>query len=577
MNPEEITAEIKKLRDLYKTSHFTEAIESAYQLLEHHILPKDTRSLINTYNLLGHAFWRLSDFPKAIKNFSEALQISEENGEKYDIAMNLSNIGVMYKDLSDYPKAIDYYSKALQINEEIGNKSSIATVLGNIGSIYVDLLDYTKALEYLSKSLQMSEEIGDKESIAINLGNIGLVYKNLFDHTKALEYLSQGLQIIEEIGNKVSMAIKIGNIGGIYKDVRNYSKALEYYSKALQIYEEIGNKIGISHILANIGEIHTTKESEFYDGMYAEEILQKALGLAREIGAKIVFQKVYELLHTLRYNERKFEEALEFYKKSIEIEKEIQSDEATNKAQQFDQRRIIEEDEKARQLKLARFQEQEKILLNILPVNIADRILKQEMFIADHFDSVSVLFMDLVGFTTLSAIAPPKQLVYLLDAIFHKADDVVETFGLEKIKTIGDGYLAVANVTTPLEHHQKATAMAALKLLETMKNFSVDIPDELGATDWIKDMNDIQIRVGIHTGEVVAGIIGKNKFTYDLWGDAVNVASRMESNSESGRIHISEEFAKSIESNTEFHLIPRGEISIKGKGTMKTFWLEKAR
>jgi class 3 adenylate cyclase len=90
-------------------------------------------------------------------------------------------------------------------------------------------------------------------------------------------------------------------------------------------------------------------------------------------------------------------------------------------------------------------------------------------------------------------------------------------------------------------------------------------------------MNDIEIRIGIHTGEVVAGIIGKNKYTYDLWGDAVNIASRMESNSEAGRIHISEEFAKSIESFPEFSLIPRGEINIKGKGTMKTFWLEKGK
>jgi class 3 adenylate cyclase len=183
--------------------------------------------------------------------------------------------------------------------------------------------------------------------------------------------------------------------------------------------------------------------------------------------------------------------------------------------------------------------------------------------------------MDLVGFTSLSSIAPPKQLVYLLDTIFTKADEVVESFGLEKIKTIGDGYLAVANVTTPLEHHQKATALASLKLLETMRDFTVNIPTELGETDWINNMNDIEIRIGIHTGEVVAGIIGKNKYTYDLWGDAVNVASRMESNSEPGRIHVSDEFAESIENNPEFSLISRGEISIKGKGTMKTFWLEK--
>jgi class 3 adenylate cyclase len=130
-------------------------------------------------------------------------------------------------------------------------------------------------------------------------------------------------------------------------------------------------------------------------------------------------------------------------------------------------------------------------------------------------------------------------------------------------------------VTTQLENHQKSTALAALQLLETMRDFTVKIPSGLGETDWIKDMNDLEIRIGIHTGEVVAGIIGKNKYTYDLWGDAVNVASRMESNSEAGRIQISDAFAKSIEQHKEFSIIPRGEISVKGKGSMKTYWLEK--
>ncbi|MBL8003605.1 MAG: hypothetical protein JNL36_00785, partial [Candidatus Kapabacteria bacterium] len=288
-------------------------------------------------------------------------------------------------------------------------------------------------------------------------------------------------------------------------------------------------------------------------------------------------KEVYEYLHRLRRNEKQFEEALEYHLKSIALEKEIQSIEAKKQAERFDIERKTAEREKQLAVERARYEERESILRNILPDSVTDRLVKGENPIADHFETASVLFMDLVGFTTLASIAPPKQLVYLLDAIFQKADEVVEQFGLEKIKTIGDGYLAVANVTTPLKHHQKATALASLQLLETMKDFVVYFPSDLGNTEWTKDMKDLEIRIGIHTGEVVAGIIGKNKYTYDLWGDAVNVASRMESNSEAGRIHISEQFAKSIESNPEFSIIPRGEITIKGKGMMNTYWLEKAK
>jgi class 3 adenylate cyclase/TPR repeat protein len=577
MTPEAIQKAIETLDNLVNTSQNQEAKAFAYELLKEQAIKEVAVSFAKVYNILGNVYRKLSDYPKALEYYSKALHINEEIGNKVGIAINLANIGYIYRELSDNPKAIEYYSKSLHINEEIGRKVGVANNLGNIGVVYKILSDYHKALEYYGKALVILEEIGDKSGIASNLGNIGNVYRLLSNYPKALEYHSKALLIFEENGNKERFARNLGNIGGVYMNLSDYTKALEYSSKALFIHEEIGNKVSIAINLGNIGEVYATKESTYYDAKKAEEYLRKSLQLAEEIGAKNIIKSIYENLHTLRRNEKQYEEALEYYKKSVEIDKEIQSEETKKNAQIFDQRRKLEEDEKVRQLKLARFQEQEKILNNILPVKIADRILKQETFIADHFESVSVLFMDLVGFTSLSSIAPPKQLVYLLDAIFQNADDVLELFGLEKIKTIGDGYLAVGNVTKPLENHQKATAQAALQLLETMKDFVVNIPSDFGNTDWTKDMNDIEIRIGIHTGEVVAGIIGKNKYTYDLWGDAVNVASRMESNSEAGRIHISEQFAKSIESNTEFNLIPRGTITIKGKGTMNTFWLEKAK
>jgi adenylate cyclase len=617
MTPEEINQAIETLDSLRITSQYTEAKKFAYQLISQKEIQEDPAILAKVYIKLGIAYKNLSDNAKALEYYHKALSINEEKGNKegiarnlgnignvynelsdypkalefnykalqifqklenkHDIALSLKNIGLMYSNLSDYPKAIEYYQKAMFIDEEIGNKDGLATNLGNIGLVYLQLLDNQKALEYYEKALSIYNQIGNKEGIARNFGNIGNVYSDLLDYPKAIEYFEKALLYFEQIENKRGIAINLGNIGIVYQNLSDYSKALEFYQKSLLINEEIGRKEGIAINVLNIGSIYASNESEFYDNIKAEEFLQKTLLLAEEIGSKRIIKEAYETLHTLRLNEEQFEEALELYKKSVEIEKEIQSEEATNTAQQFDQRRKLEEDEKARQLKLARFQEQEKILHNILPVKIADRILNQESFIADHFESVSVMFMDIVGFTSLSSIAPPKQLVYLLDTIFTKADEVVERFGLEKIKTIGDGYMAVANVTTSLENHQYATASATLALLQGMKELVVSFPEELGDTDWTRDMNEIQIRIGIHTGEVVAGVIGRNKFTFDLWGDAVNVASRMESNSEPWRIHISEQFAKSIEHHNEFRLITRGEIAIKGKSTMNTFWLESAK
>jgi adenylate cyclase len=433
---------------------------------------------------------------------------------------------------SHYYEAKAFAFELLEVQEIQEDVESLAKVYGNLGIAFEHLSDYPKALENYEKALQKFEEIGNIKDIATNLGNIGNVYCNLSDFTKALEYYEKALQINEQIARKSSIAINFGNISNVYSELADYARATEYLNIAFALSNEIGDRKFTLHLLKEY--------SELYEKMGDIDI------------------------------------AFTYYKQYIELKDEIQSEETTKKALQFDQQRKIEEDRKARELKLARLQEQEKILHNILPVKIADRILQQDTFIADHFESVSVMFMDIVGFTSLSSIAPPKHLVFLLDAIFQKAGDVLEQFGLEKIKTIGDGYLAVANITSPLEEHQKATAQAALQLLETIRDFTVNIPKDLGSTEWINNMNDIEIRIGIHTGEVVAGIIGKNKYTFDLWGDAVNVASRMESHSEPWKIHVSDQFAKSIESNAEFKIIPRGEISIKGKGTMNTYWLEKA-
>ena len=616
MSPDEIKQAIESLDNLRKTSQYTEAKTFAYQLISQKEIQEDPVILAKVYiklgiayknlsdnskaleyyqkalfineeigdkegvarNLgnIGNVYNELSDYPKALEFYGKALQIFEEIENKHDIALSLGNIGLMYSNLSDYTKAIEYYQKAMFIYEEIGNKDGLATNLGNIGLVYLQLLDNQKALEYYERALIIYNQIGNKEGIARNLGNIGNVYSDLLDYPKSLEYFQKALLYYEEIENKRGIAINLGNIGIVYKNLSDYSQALEFYQKSLLINEEIGRKEGIAINLVNIGSIYASNESQFYDNIKAEEFLQRTVQLAEEINSKNILEEAYKELHYLRINERNFEDALHYHKKSISLKEEIQSIEVKKQAERFDIERKDAEREKLVAEERGRLLERESILRNILPDSVTERLVKGENPIADHFESVSVLFMDLVGFTSFSSNAPPKQLVYLLDSIFTKADEIVETFGLEKIKTIGDGYLAVANVTRPLKDHQVATAKSALNLMETLKDFTVNIPAELGDTAWISEMNDLEIRIGIHTGEVVAGIIGKNKYTYDLWGDAVNIASRMESNSEAGRIHISEQFAKAIESNPEFNLIPRGTINIKGKGKMNTFWLEKA-
>jgi class 3 adenylate cyclase len=210
----------------------------------------------------------------------------------------------------------------------------------------------------------------------------------------------------------------------------------------------------------------------------------------------------------------------------------------------------------------------ERLLLNILPKLIAHR-LKQDQrvlaqqgvaaLIAESFDDVTILFADIVGFTPLSARLPPIEMVNLLNQIFSKFDQLAQQYGLEKIKTIGDAYMVVGGLPVPSDNHAEAIAHMALDMQQAIHCFQTE-PGE-----------SFQIRIGINTGSVVAGVIGINKFIYDLWGDAVNVASRMESSGIPGKIQVTQETYQRLKDKFEFE--ERGAIVVKGKGKMTTYWL----
>lgn len=200
----------------------------------------------------------------------------------------------------------------------------------------------------------------------------------------------------------------------------------------------------------------------------------------------------------------------------------------------------------------------EQLLLNILPVEIAERLKRAESP-TEHFEEVTILFADIVGFTSLSAQIEPMQLVAGLNQIFSAFDQLTEKYHLEKIKTIGDAYMVVGGLPVPQADHATAIANMALEMQEHMQNLG----GLLGKS--------LQIRIGINTGSVIAGVIGTKKFIYDLWGDAVNIASRMESHGQPGYIQVTDVTYTQLKD--QYLLEPRGSISVKGKGEMMTYWL----
>jgi adenylate cyclase len=204
----------------------------------------------------------------------------------------------------------------------------------------------------------------------------------------------------------------------------------------------------------------------------------------------------------------------------------------------------------------------QRLLLNVLPQRIIDRLNAGETLIADRHEEATVLFSDFVGFTSIAARLPPSVLVDELNALFRAFDAICDANGVEKIKTVGDAYLAVGGLDGSAVDGAVAIADTALGMLEAVDRRTGT------AADW-------RIRIGINHGPIVAGVVGVSKFAYDVWGDTVNVASRLESTSEPGRIHASVELADRLADR--FECEPRGEIDLKGKGARPTCFLTGRR
>jgi class 3 adenylate cyclase len=198
----------------------------------------------------------------------------------------------------------------------------------------------------------------------------------------------------------------------------------------------------------------------------------------------------------------------------------------------------------------------EQLLLNVLPAPIAERLKNERRAIADGFDTATVLFADVVGFTEMARRMSPRAVVDLLNDIFTRFDELADRHGVEKIKTIGDSYMAVGGLPVPRPDHAIAVVEMALAMLAVIEGFAD---------------RGLRMRIGIHTGPVVAGVIGARKYSYDLWGDTVNTASRVEGAGEPGAILITEATLGAI--GQGFHVEPRGMVECKGIGAVSTYWL----
>jgi class 3 adenylate cyclase/tetratricopeptide (TPR) repeat protein len=572
------------------------------------------------------------DINQALEYQTKALAIFERIGEKKGIAMSINNIASIKFEQGYFKDALDYYLYSLKLREEIKDEQGILTCLNNIGSVYTTQAEddkqaskeiHKKALEYYTKASALAKKLGNKSSEATILQNIADIQTKEKDFNNALLNHLQALKIRENIQDIQRLALSYYSVGKVYAQQKQYNLALENYQKGLEIAQKLGDKLTEAKIHIYIAETYYEQENIDKGLTHAQEGLAKAEktgSLVDVMEAKFILSKLYDakgdfkLAYQFRVRHQELRDSL-FNEQNSKILNKLQTKlhEAKDRENQLkiaeqqrqNQRNIIyasviglflvtvafllyrgqqkqkknnsilqiknkeiEKISKEVMLQSLETEEErkksEKLLLNILPAEVAQELKETGKTQVRYFKSITVLFADVKGFSALATKVSPQELIAELDATFSKMDEISQKYNLERIKTIGDCYMACGGLPNTNQTHPFEVVLAALEIQHWME-----------AERQRRQGNFWQVRLGMHTGEAVAGVIGKTKFAYDVWGNTVNLASRMESGGEVGKINVTEDTYELVK---DFFIGEyREEIEAKNIGKVKAYFITRLK
>ena len=500
------------------------------------------------------------DPAESLKYSLEAAGIAENRLGKRELGISKVATADAYSLMENHARALRYYHEAIDLLEVARDSVNIASALLNAGDEYFNKGDLDSALVYFEKSGKIFEAIDYELGLAYNLGNIGLVYAEKGDNVQAENNMYKAVNLMDKAGNFSAISTYLTFMSDIYMDKGEPELALGFSEQSLDLAKTYGLKNQISEANLKLAELNEKagnidRSYDYFKDYVLYRDSVRNLSAVEEMASLRadyeVLQKQAEvdLLNAKQKNQRLIIFsvgvvsllvgllAFGLYRRNLFINRT---------------RKVIEE-EKNRS---------DNLLLNILPAETAGELKSNGRVQAKKYDSVSVMFADFTNFTRLAEYLSPEKLIQTVDHYFSHFDMIMEKHGIEKIKTIGDCYMAASGLPFPTENHTKKIVLAAFEMAEFVEETQ---------RNNTRDEFTFSVRIGIHTGPVVAGVVGTKKFAYDIWGDTVNIASRMESYSSRGKINISGSTYELIKD--EYECEYRGEMEVKNKGYLKMYYV----
>jgi adenylate cyclase len=474
-------------------------------------------------------FMKSKELDRAESYCRKALNYNKKNNRISMLASNYNNLGVIKEKKMELDSAEYFFGEAYKYYEKLGDVFNRANILNNLGIVFEFQGMFDQELKSYQDALSLFEEIADTVGIAISNGNIANVFYSNGACKEGLVYAKKGYDLAAHTQKLPIKKDMLYTLFVMYDCLGDCDKKSYYFNRYIEVKDSIFN-IESKKILEDVNAQYETEKKEnqillLSKNKELDETIKNALAAAVALTIIIVLvvfrsykqkQKANVLLTT--------------------------------------QNEIIESERK----------KSDALLLNILPVETAEELKEKGFAEARTFESVTVMFTDFKDFTKVAESLDAKSLVKEIDYVFRKFDEIITYYNIEKIKTIGDAYMAAAGL--PIENSTHAADMvnAALEILETIEKIKTDRKNN--------GLPFFEIRIGIHTGPVVAGIVGTKKFAYDIWGDAVNVASRMESSGEAGKINISGSTFELVKD--KFVCVYRGKVTAKNKGEIDMYFVE---
>ena len=531
------------------------AIDSSYLYLYSGLLQK------------GHGLREQGNFSQAMQAYFLSLNFTEKGKIKVGTGIILTSIADAYSESGNSKNAQNYYEKGIQVLRELNDSLKLASALLNAGDAYFYDEKYDDALKNFSESGILFKELNYQVGSAYNLGNIGMVYAMQGEHEKAKKNINEAIRILEKLEDFYPISVYLTYMSDIYLDQNDWNTAKYYSERSLELAKKYGLKDQISEANLQLANLFEKKESykESYK-YYKEHIVYRDSVMNLES-----IEKMADLRTEYEVSQKQVE--VDLLEKNAEISVLKQRRQKNiiygtvifsvlifllaygllKRYNYIKKTKQIIENEKRRS---------DKLLLNILPEETALELKENGSVKARKFDSTTVLFTDFKGFTHYAENLPPEQLVQTVDYYFSKFDSIMEKYNLEKIKTVGDAYMCAGGIHTLKNNHASQMVEAAFEIIDFVQNTKLDNTINI----------NFDIRIGINTGPIVAGVVGSKKFAYDIWGDTVNIASRMESNSEVGKINISQNTFNLIKD--EFNCEFRGEIAIKNRTALNMYFVK---